>query len=525
MNQNKSITKKLPLFIAAALMLTLCLGFAAPASAVGEICEIVNDEGVVLQQYSDFYDALLSVQDGETIRLLEDIRYYVNSMYEESIEIDRDITFDVNGFVLDIEINSGDALVVTGSLSLNDSAGGEFNVYSYSRGAGVRVDGRVTVTNVFGDDYGVYSTGGLVTVKGDVTSYGIGVYAEENANITVGGDVKGDVGVFAVYSIVTVDGNVAGNNKGVYADYSGTVMVSGDVTSDEIGVQADYSGTVIVGGDVTGDKIGVQAEEYANVVVGGDVTGDEIGVQIGEYANVMVDGNVTSNEIGVHARGGYYGFVGTVIVVGGNVTGDDTGVRADGDATIVVNGNVISDNAGVFLDYVNAKIIIDGTITINSLSGVYIEFYDGPKGEDEYEPSSTKSGYFEYTTGNSVVWVRDPTVNTYVCKIEETGKQFTDFETAQFIAKNGQTIKLLENIDCDTSLTISYKSITLDVNGFVLNLEVTSEIALRVDRNGELLLKDSAGGEFNVIGLSEIAVFNTGNSVTVSNAFGEQYGV
>lgn len=120
-----------------------------PVSSTGDpVCEIVG--GVPYSTLDDALDAALNgATDGNTIRLLEDIRFQGGIFVSG-----KSITFDVNGHTLNVVNNEagGNGLVVEngGGADLTDTSpkgGGEFNVTGKTYG--VKADrASVTVTNV-----------------------------------------------------------------------------------------------------------------------------------------------------------------------------------------------------------------------------------------------------------------------------------------------------------------------------------------------------------------------------------------
>ena len=201
------------------------------------VCEIV-DNGVTVMQYDDLADALDDVQDGQTIRLLQNIEY------NDGILITgKSITFDVKGFILNVAPTSGMALEVGsgGEVILDDSAGGEFNIVNNDASkfsVYAHDGGKVTVTGVTGKGDGVNAsgTGTDVTVTGSVeitagTSWVSGVWAGSGAVVNVAGSV-------------TATGT---NCKGVSANNSGTVVnVGGNIKMTNGG--ANSSGAAVAGG-------------------------------------------------------------------------------------------------------------------------------------------------------------------------------------------------------------------------------------------------------------------------------------
>jgi len=92
-----------------------------------------------------------------------------------------------------------------------------------------------------------------------------------------------------------------------------------------------------------------------------------------------------------------------------------------------------------------------------------------------------------------------------VCQIIGEGDEvigsYDDFADALAEVGDGQTIKLLADIDYTSGIVIAGKTITFDVNGNVLSVVNKSGHGLEVGAGGEvLLINDVTGGAFNVKG-------------------------
>jgi len=184
----------------------------------------VKDDGPVCQigstDYFTLAAALTAVQNGETIKLLQDIEH-------PRTEVIKNITFDLNGKILNF--NEYDnyyvpALRVVGNFAGNkgeikllDPQNGELNTLRGYPGVQVTNTGKLTVTNVTTDwdpylygvwaelecyckvirnittTYcGVYAEGGTVEVGGNVSitnENGIGVHAKWGGNVTIDGKI------------------------------------------------------------------------------------------------------------------------------------------------------------------------------------------------------------------------------------------------------------------------------------------------------------------------------------------------
>ncbi len=290
------------------VMLAICL-WVAPMSfhalaAEGDVCEISGTT------YATLGDALDDVQDGETIKLLEDIDYYGGIVIE-----DKSITFDLDGYTLNVNNPLTDGsdkdrtgLYVEGDAAVALEGAGEFNVTGNKYGVYVYVDGsaggnaEATVTNAFatGNDgcaAFAYGENAEITVEGNATATGlggIGAKAESKGLVTVKGDVT-----------ATAENTFTGDYDcaAVEAWDDGEVIVEGDVTAtgdDSIGVLSAGS-YVIVEGDVTGDLGGAYATASANIRITGDVSSTGslgFGVQASDDCYIDIGGNVISDDIG-----------------------------------------------------------------------------------------------------------------------------------------------------------------------------------------------------------------------------------
>lgn len=205
--------------------------------------------------YPTVADALAAASDGDTIKLLSDMTY------TSGITIDGEsITFDLNGFTLDVNVSSGTALIVKnggsvatqGTGALNVSSGvsaadaGSIGVWVYGASSSATVTS-ATATGTF-SKAAYAATGGTITVDGDTTATGevsFGAYAEamtDDASIHVGGNATangtGSNGVYANGGAhdaqITVGGNAAATGEGctgAYVPGKGTVAVIGNVSS------------------------------------------------------------------------------------------------------------------------------------------------------------------------------------------------------------------------------------------------------------------------------------------------------
>ena len=137
-------------------------------------------------------------------------------------------------------------------------------------------------------------------------------------------------------SIVYVDGDVKGGASGIYASGS-IVNIGGDVSGKDCAVEAYSSASVYVEGDALGGYNGIMASGDTTIVVGGDVTSQGMAVAAVNGSLVDVIGDVTAtgtDSFGIVSSGN------DNLAYASDVTADGTAVVfLDGeDSSIVVTG-------------------------------------------------------------------------------------------------------------------------------------------------------------------------------------------
>lgn len=400
---------------------TIWLKETAPAT---DVCQI----GAV--GYPSLSLALAAVMSGQTIELLQDIEHTTQ------ITIDsKTVSFDLNGKKLNVITNDTYGLRVQngGKVYLSDSGTGtgEFNVTGQYGGLGVygTVDAvsEASVTNATGVHCGVDASRGVATVYGDVTATGHsnddewGVKAAQESSVTVHGDAVGhDFGVSTDRSTVTVYGDA-----------------SGGTGANSTGVKAEYENTVTVKGDAKGGRQGVSVGAKCMVVIEGSAicTGNSFGTVYGVFLNT---GTGPSSTLTVH----------------GDVT-------ADGD-------NAYGAVAKSSWTGAVAQITIDGSIQ----AAKYIMVGDTEKAFGSGIDSLSKAGYKEYADTRNTIWVKDTTAD--VCQIGSTG--YSSLGLALAAVKDGETIKLLQNITHTSPVLIDSTNITIDLSDGSLTIDTWDNI-------------------------------------------------
>lgn len=459
--------------------------------------------------YTKLSDALAIVIDGETITLLQDIEY------ASGISISgKDITFDLNGFDLNVNftatIMGWNALFVdNGSVSLDKTNGGEFNVTCNGK-----------TNNV--DCYGVYMGQNSSAEVSNVTAIqGYGIFNNSGGTVTVSGDVQADF-------------------NGVFTN-GGTVNVFEDVQAGFHGIYS-IGGTVTVGGNVQGNY-GVYAQNNAVVTVDGNAIGNENNgaYATGEMTAITIGGNVSSGR-----SAGAYADSGASISIAGRVSGDEDGICSIGTgSSIYVAKDVTSNDNGVWV--INGEVTIDGTIiATNTYIKIYVEFFeldDGLVGTGEY------SNYLIYSgTSGGVVRVKNPGTelsnDATLSNLSASGITLApkfDSATTSYTANVNNSIisTTISAITSDNSATIkingtevSSKLISLSVGSNVITVEVTAEdgttnktYTITIDRADISPPPNSSGGSRTPSKYQISAAANTGGTITpLGNSIMTEYG-
>lgn len=303
-------------------------------------------------------DALADAEDGDTIKLLANIRY-VNDI----VLTDTDLLFDLDSYKLDVGRTGaeGSLKIDGGTLAIDDTDGGELNIVTGYYGVYALNGGTATVTSIADptpsnslNGYGIIGeSGGSVTVKEDVSvlSYqGYGMHLTGGATAHVFGDIYSLNGIMVQQSgsSAVVQGNISattGQCASVGSD--GSVVVYGDVHGNYRTVQG-YGGTIHVMGDVLADRWeGVYAYGGADIVIDGSVTSSYGPYAWGEGTTVFIKQNTTTTD---PAYWGAYAFGGAEITVGGTIAADAANYVKVGDAVMTEDAGVLTGRYTVYSD-------------------------------------------------------------------------------------------------------------------------------------------------------------------------------
>ena len=431
--------------------------------------------------------------------------------YHGGLVIDggRLITFLLNDYTLNIINDAGTALEVSdyARVAFDWGPGGEgkLNAISEAGGHGVSAyDGGIAfVTNATAENAGggggvavaAVGAGSRVTLYGDASCtnpYAMfpgAVLAASGAAVVVEGDV-------------VCTGNLADTEGmlGAAAADGGSVEVEGSVSVSYI----DDSDSR------PGDIFGAFAMAEGTVIIEGDVTADGAGTITGAGAmggTLIVDGDITADGDGEVI--GALSKWGGAAVLNGSIT------VPDGAADIALGDDQVTDIGGV------SAVLPD-------------DLLDLLEGFDRSDLAS--DAYLVYTCtdeveggGEVVSFVYVETFAGPACAIGDT--EYSTLEAALADAEEGEetTIRLLRDIDYETGIEVTGKTVIFDLNGcelFVLN---SGGNGLTVGAGGVVDITDTSDEEYSeltVMSSSAYGVYaHDGGQATVTTAGGRQGGV
>lgn len=322
-----------------------------------------------------------------------------------------------------------------------------------------------------------------ITMTFDVGQYKLNITNSDTSGTGCGLEAKNGGTVTLLYT--TGELNAFGHYYGVRANGSSTAMLTNATATGEngYGAFAVDNSEITVLGDVEAVKNGsdgVVAWQSSNITVRGDATGNSLAAKTESYSTIHIEGDATTN---------------------GTETGD----------------------VGVFASS-NGKITVDGVISVVKPEN-YVRVNGANFKIDQKILPTTQSGYHTYmhpsytAPEDSVVWVKQADTPSTVIEVSTSD----ELKDALDALSDGDTIKLMANIDYNDSVTIS-KEVTFDVGQYTLNIIATEYNYLTgLEVTGSVSLI-STTGELNVTG-SRIGVM-VGNgeavSATVTNATATQ---
>ncbi len=355
-----------------------------------------------------------------------------------------------------------------------------------------------------------------------------------------------------------------------YATLTDALAVVTDTTPTTIRILQDIDNT---GGiqlinkkvtfDLNGHTVNMEATgvaETALIVNGGSLNligSGELNI-VGLTNGIKVQNNGTATVTNAKVTGGSSGIAaaaegnGTLVVLGDAIATSypDCAVLANFGGSVTVNGNTQSVWQAAFAGqpatsggrksivyikgnaistatsagsaavhaFAGGEITIDGILTTD-VPNRYIRVGNTEKAITDNTIPTTKTGYNTYTDGTSKVWVKDTTIPSNICEIVG-GSSYSSLEAALAVVTNGQTVRLLTEINQIGGIELHDKSLTLDLNGHTLNVSNPNDDAIGLwVEDGDLYL--TGNGELNVSGgWVGARVQGSGSEVTVTTAVG-----
>ena len=443
----------------------------------------------------------------------------------------------LSGSIEDNSAPTGGGVYVAkgGTFNMTGTSGGSISENQSPYGAGVYVLG-----GTFTMDKGTISSNSNGETGGN---YGGGIYGCENAMITIkGGTIENNTatcggGICNNGSAITMTaGSVSGNNAeggaGAYIEDGTFTMTGGSISSN---TATENGGGVLVGDD--------SENEGKFIFSGGDIQGNSAKCGGGIYnlngevnmGSATISSNLATAE-GSDAKGGgiYNNADGLLIITngiledneadeggaifnngaltirGGTVTGNSAtsggGIKYGlGSLTlselVTVYGNTASDGENLLVadgDNENSNLIAVGLDGLDEGSLIGISCESTPTSSASVAISDTSGGrYIDYffSDNDDYIIINEggalklslPDDDVAVNKI--TGRIYETVQSAVNSATNGDTIALLRNKK--ERITITGKSITLDLNGHTLNGNKEGTV-ITIDEDAGLTLEDSS---------------------------------
>jgi len=366
------------------ILLTLSAFSFASYATTGQVHNVATSE--------EFAEALLTAENGDTIRLVADITH------SDFMVLDTGLIIDINGHTLNIftNIENRAAVAARSYGELIFTGDGELNITSENGiGLSAATNGKITIggknsnltTTITGErgltalshasitlNGNIISTDGgpamnvqnhaQVTVYGNVSGWGIVVQALTAATVHIHGSVSGNE--YQPYhtivmardedTFITVGGNVYGG-RGVHARYGAEIVVHGDIiTNTGNAVRASDASRVTVYGRLDSHITAIVADGNSIVYAYGSVRARIAGRAI------EARGQETFVTLRDHAPGGVLAVYGATIVVYGNVSASTNAVSIRDSGQVYIGGNVIGN---ILVNGGYGNIVVNGNVSGN----------------------------------------------------------------------------------------------------------------------------------------------------------------
>ena len=497
-------------------------------------------------KFQSLQDAIDSIDEEGTIKIISN----ANFTEETTIPNGKKITINLNGKTL----KPSKTITNNGELILDDTSddkdGMIYNSLTYS----ITSSGTFTVNNgtITSSNYGIYETGGNVTINGgEITN---GIY-ETGGNVYItGGKIK--------KCLYTTSGNVT---------MSGGEIIS--TTSQASMFYDGYGKLSITGGTITNtyNGPGITISHCSTCVIDDVIIRTSSGVGIGTpwYVNPTItinNADIKSNNTAISTRSGYITIndgsfesvngntinieTGTFIINGGTFKSEKVSALSGGNVTI--NGGYFESKEKAAINTWKTLIMLggtakgktyginnNGTLTLGEKDGVIdtsipviigetyglyttgssVSFYDGIlKGK-----TGGYQGTIHTIEDNSIISgeteiIDEETYNTnfltgvveYV-QNDRSKVKYDNLQTAVTDAQDNDELVFIDNGSIYYEVTVPNKTLTIDMNGYSLN---TSK---KITNNGVLTIENGTQTTSTISTTAAINLFVNNNDLTFDN--------
>lgn len=488
----------------------------------------ITDNSSATTYYATLEEAVSAAEDEDTVTLYSDVE--VDSAV---IVSGKSITLDLNGCT----VSRG---TCTYTYLIGVVSGASLTVQDTSSNADGKIDATFVLDGTTYASYGILTNGSLIVTSGTVTGYRGIVVSGDSASLSLnGGTVNGGYyGVYQSGGTVTVSGGTVSGTRAIYGN-AGTLKVSGGtVTGSQMGLsiggtltanisddavvttsesssttwavylwQDSYTGTTTISGgtiggeytkygvtayggtaDVTGGTITATGAAFIVAAVGtiGTISGDNT-VITAEYAAEAFSGaSLTINggkltatgddSCGVYVGEGYAENYTTLTITGGEITANSIGVCTNGSQNytkIVMSGGTITAPYGMYLPAMNSTTeITGGTITASATA---IEIRAGELTVSGGQISST-SETFSYTSNGS---------GTTVIGAGIAISQHSTNQTVK-VTITGGTISGIYGVFEVNTYSTSTSDVSLSISGDSTSVSGTAKAVYSVSLSGDV---------------------------------------
>ena len=493
-------------------------GYKVEKSIIDELesiylVEKTNTEYIVQIENNKYYslkEAIESIEEEKTIQVLRDFEL------DEIIEFNKNITLDLNGYVITNEYYE---MVNNKNLTIQDTTQMKNGIIN-SKYIGIKNE----------------QSGTIEINSGTINSGSYGIYNDGNANINVLG------------------GQIISQSYGIYNKNTGELKISnGKITATNYAIYNESSGKIeIINGEINASKYGIYNKSGTLKIQESNI----ISTGYGTYGIYNHSGNVMMKSVTISSTSksnydnyGIYNLSGNVLMESGTITTNSThrayGIYNDSGDTTIVSGTIISNSneycKGSYGIYNSTGSVTmgkkaDGIVAQDEPSIVGIissraENYEGYgiyniKGEfyfyDGKIEETTKAVYgiitekeenteFNYNEDETVL-----TLSTEKLPIAQIDNiTYTDLQEAiNSVTEENTIIKILRNVTYtlnNTVITIpNNKDIILDLNGYKISSSISEKT---IQNEGELEIIDTSQEKTGIITTNEeTTIYNVQNA-------------